>query len=172
MLETAAAARERGAVICGELLGSGSATEGEGMLPVRADGDGLIRAIRAALADARVGPEAVGLIVAHGNGTRQSDASEARAIATVFAPDVPPVTAHKWAMGHLIAASAALDVVLALEALRRRHAPAVATLQALAADCAGLPVAARAQTPRSDVALILSRGFGGMNAAVLVRAAT
>ena len=45
------------------------------------------------------------MIVAHGNGTRASDASEALALQRVFGNNLPPVTAFKWAFGHLIAAS-------------------------------------------------------------------
>jgi 3-oxoacyl-[acyl-carrier-protein] synthase-1 len=113
------------------------------------------------------------MIVAHGNGTRQSDLSEAAAIHRVFGAggDVPPVTAFKWAFGHLIAAAGIVDVVLALAALRQREVPGVATLEALDAECAGLPVSARPQTPRSDVALIIGRGFAGTNVALVVRAA-
>jgi 3-oxoacyl-(acyl-carrier-protein) synthase len=49
--------------------------------------------------------------------------------------------------------------------------PGIATLSRLDDDCSGLPVSAEAQTPRSDIALILSRGFAGTNAALVVRAA-
>jgi hypothetical protein len=48
--------------------------------------------------------------------------------------------------------------------------PGIATLGAIADDCAGLPLSAAPQVPRSDVALIVCRGFAGMNAALLVRA--
>ena len=83
-LETEAAAAERGATVLGEVLGFGSGGEALGLLPVRDDGDGLVRAIRAALADAGLQPARGGLIVAHGNGTPNSDRSEARALAQVF----------------------------------------------------------------------------------------
>jgi 3-oxoacyl-[acyl-carrier-protein] synthase-1 len=169
VLETDTSARARGAPVLGEYLGGGCATEGEGLLSVRADGDGLARAIDNALADAALRPEDVGMIVAHGNATRDGDASEAAALRRVFADDVPPVTATKWVFGHLLAASATLDVVLALAALRAGEVPGVAPLRRLARDCAPLPVSATAQRPRSDVALVLCRGFGGVNAAIVVR---
>ena len=58
--------------VLGELLGSGSGSDGLGLLPVRDDGDGLVRAIEAALADGRhLQPAEVGMIVAHGNGTAE-----------------------------------------------------------------------------------------------------
>lgn len=171
MLETLEDAESRHTPIFGEFLGSGCTTEATGLLDVRPDGDGLSRAIQIALADAGVSAEAVGMVVAHGNGTRASDASEARALRLVFGRNVPPVTGFKWAFGHLIAASGVLDLVMALQALRRRIVPGIATLNTLDPDLAPLPVSPLPQQPRSDIALILCRGFGGMNAALLVRAA-
>jgi 3-oxoacyl-[acyl-carrier-protein] synthase-1 len=169
VLETAEAAAARGAAVLGEYLGAGCAAEGEGLLTIRADGDGLARAMALALEDARLRAAEVGMIVAHGNGTRQSDASEAAAIRRVFGPDTPPVTAFKWAIGHLLAASGALEAVLGLLAARRGLVPGVATLRTLDPDCAHLPVRAAPQRPRSDVVLIVSRGFAGTNIALLFR---
>ena len=84
VLETERAAAARGAAVLGEILGSGCASEGEGLLAIRADGDGLARAIALALDDAGLRAADVGMIVAHGNGTRQADASEARALRAIF----------------------------------------------------------------------------------------
>ncbi len=171
VLETEASAAARGATIVGEVLGSGYAGEALGLLAVREDGDGLARAVREALANAGLAPGDVGMIVAHGNGTRASDASEAAALRSVFGAAAPPVTAFKWAFGHLIAAAGILETTLALVALRRRIVPGIATLTQRDPDFAGLPVSCAPQTPTSDVALILCRGFAGTNAALLVRAA-
>ena len=90
------------APVIGEVLGGGSVSEGLGLLAIREDGDGLARAILMALDDAGLHPADVGMIVAHGNGTRQSDVSEAAALRTVFGDAMPPVTGFKWAFGHLI----------------------------------------------------------------------
>jgi 3-oxoacyl-[acyl-carrier-protein] synthase-1 len=171
VLETEAAAAARGATVLGEVLGSGHGSDALGLLPIRADGASLVRAIRDALADAGLQPADVGMIVAHGNGTPNSDISEARAIRSVFGAAVPPVTAFKWAFGHLLAASGIIEAVLAIAALRARTVPGIANLQRLDPECAGLSVATNAQSPASDVALVLARGFGGTNAALLLRAA-
>jgi 3-oxoacyl-(acyl-carrier-protein) synthase len=171
VLETAAAAAARGAHVIGEFLGSGCASDAEGLLAIRPDGDGLAGAIIMALDDAGLRAAEVGMIVAHGSGTRQSDASEAAAIHQAFGATIPPVTAFKWASGHPLAASGTLDAVLALVALRRGVVPGVATLRQLDPDLGALPVSAGPQAPRSDVALVLNRGFGGSNTALLFRAA-
>jgi 3-oxoacyl-[acyl-carrier-protein] synthase-1 len=171
LLESEPAAESRQARVLGEILGGAAASEPEGLLRIRDDGDGLARAIALALDDAGIRPAGVGMIVAHGNGTRQGDASEARAIREVFGPAPPPVTAFKWAFGHLLAAAGMIDAVVALAALRDRTVPGVRTLRQLDPELAWLPVATAPRSPRTDTALVLSRGFGGTNAALLLRAA-
>lgn len=171
MLETEASAAARGAPVLGEFLGGGVATEAEGLLPIRDDGEGPAAAMQAALDAAGLRPADVGMVVAHANGTRNSDASEAAAIHRVFGDSAPPVTGFKWAFGHLLAASGMLDCVLALEALRAGAVPGIATLGEFDPRLARIPVSAQAQAPRSDIALVVARGFGGTNAALLLRAA-
>ena len=112
------------------------------------------------------------MIVAHGNGTRASDASEARAIRRVFGEAPPPVTGFKWVYGHLIAASGVIDLALALTALRQQIVPGIPTLNSLDPDLSPFPVSSAPQKPRSDIALVLCRGFAGMNVALVVRAST
>jgi len=168
VLEKTAQARTRDVKILGEFLGCGCVTEAAGIVEVRPDGDGLVRAIRLALEDAGLTANAVGFIVAHGNGTRASDASEAAAINQVFGPNAPPVTAFKWAFGHLVAASGTLDMVLALRALKCGIVPGVRTFRRADPDLPLLPLSAAPQKPSSNIALVLSRGFAAMNLALLV----
>ncbi|HEY3180451.1 MAG TPA: beta-ketoacyl synthase N-terminal-like domain-containing protein [Casimicrobiaceae bacterium] len=170
-LETEQSASERGATVIGEVLGGGHAGEATGLLSIRDDGDGLARAIGDALHDARLGPSDIGMIVAHGNGTPQSDASEAIALRRVFGGAMPPIAAFKWSIGHLIAAAGIVEAVVALQALKKRIVPGVATLRSLDRDCADLPVSSDAQVPRSNVALVLCRGFAGTDAALIIRGA-
>jgi 3-oxoacyl-[acyl-carrier-protein] synthase-1 len=170
VLETAHSAAARGAPVLGEVLGGGVACEAEGLLGIREDGDGVARAIELALADAGIVAADVGMIVAHGNGTRLSDASEAAALRRVFGAAMPPVTAFKWAFGHLIAAAGTLDAVLALEALRRGEVPGLAPLTALDPECAPLAVSATTVPTRGNIALVVNRGFASMDVALIVRA--
>jgi 3-oxoacyl-[acyl-carrier-protein] synthase-1 len=171
VLETESTARERNAAVLGEFLGAGSGSDGLGLLPVRDDGEGLVRAIEAALAMAGIRAADVGVVVAHGNGTANSDVSEARALQHVFGADMPPVTAFKWAFGHLLAASGLIEAAVTISALRANTVPGIATLQELDPACGPLNASRAHSTPRSDIALLLSRGFGGTNAACLLRAA-
>jgi 3-oxoacyl-[acyl-carrier-protein] synthase-1 len=171
VLETEASATARNAKVVGEVLGGGNTGEATGLLAIRDDGDGLARAIGDALHDAKLGAADIGMVVAHGNGTRQSDASEAAALRRVFGDAMPPVTAFKWSIGHLIAAAGLIEAVVALAALADDVVPGIATLRDLDPDCAGVTVSNASQAPRSKVALILCRGFAGTDAALIVRAA-
>ena len=170
-LETEASAASRNAPVLGEILGGGHACEAQGLIAIRDDGDGVARAITQALDDAGIRTADVGMIVAHGNGVRQSDTSEATAIAAVFGAKPPPVTAFKWAIGHLIAAAGIVETTIALAALKAGIVPGIATLSEPDPDCDDVPISIAAQEPRSNVALVICRGFAGTDAALLVRAA-
>jgi 3-oxoacyl-[acyl-carrier-protein] synthase-1 len=171
MLEKFSGAVARNAPMVGEFLGHGCVTEAAGVVDVRPDGDGPARAMALALADAGLSAADIGMVVAHGNGTRASDASEAQAILRVFGGNPPPVTGFKWAVGHLIAASGILDLVIALEALKQGIVPGLPTLNEVDPEFAALPVSREPQKPRSDTAMVICRGFAGMNVALVVRSA-
>ena len=144
MLETEASARRAAPPVLGEVLGGGYACEAEGLLAIRDDGDGVARAIAQALDDAGIARRRR----RHDRRARQRHAAVRRVGGrgdprASSAHASPPVTAFKWAFGHLIAAAGTLDAVLALAALRRGVVPGIATLDALDPACAPLPVGAR-----------------------------
>ena len=171
MLETEASAAARNATVLGEVLGGGYASEGLGLLAIRDDGDGVARAIREALADAQS--------VAGGRRHDRRPRQRHAAIRRVGSGRDPHGVRHGAAAGHRV------QVGVRAPHRRRRHprdgpralraAPADRSghrdAPRIDPDCAGLPVSAQPQTPRSDVALILCRGFAATNAALLVRAA-
>jgi 3-oxoacyl-(acyl-carrier-protein) synthase len=71
----------------------------------------------------------------------------------------------------LIAASGILDLVIALEALKQGIVPGLPTLNVVDPEFAALPVSREPQKPRGDTAMVICRGFAGMNVALVVRAA-
>ena len=171
VIETEASAKERSACVYGEVLAGAETADALGILEIGDDGDGLARAMSNVLEDAEISIDEVGMIVAHGNGTRRSDRTEAAAIRSVFDKDAPPVTNFKWSFGHLIAASGMIDVVLTLECLQRGIVPRIGTLDVLDPEFDDLPFAQESTTLSSDTAMVLNRGFAGTNSAVLLRAA-
>lgn len=169
ILETESSAESRGARPLGEVLGSGCSCEGSGALSIRDDGDGVERAVLAALEDAGIAARDIGMIVAHGNGGRRSDASEVAALRRVFGAGLPPVTAFKWVFGHLIDAAGTMDALLAVESLRRGVVPAIATLREVDPEFGSFPAVREPAEPGSDLALTVSRGFGSVTVALVLR---
>lgn len=165
VLEDAAGARERGARGYGSLAGYAATFDGAGAPRL---GD----AARLALADAGAEPGDVDVVFADAAGERGADRAEAEAIAALFGPHGVPVTAPKAMTGRLLAGGSALDLAAALLALRDQLIPPTPGTERPAADC---PVDLVVGAPRSDTlrtALVLARGRGGFNSAVVLRAAS
>ncbi len=173
LLEEYEAARARGARIHAEVVGFGSGFDCHATMTPHPDGRGLARAMTAALRDASLSPGDVGYVAAHGSGTRQGDASEARALRTVFGKDAKGTAASsvKAATGHLMAAAGALNVAVAALALERGTLPPTLNLEDVDPQCAFDWVEGRPREARATHALALARGMGGQNVAVALRAA-
>lgn len=170
VLETEESARARGATIYGELLGGAATSEAGGCVELDSEGEGLQRTMQRALKAAALDSKEVGLVVAHGNGTQLSDATEAKALSKMFGKGTVPVTGFKWSLGHTFAASGVLEAALMLQALKDGIAPGIATLQKQAEECSGIDVSNTAQKIASPIGMILGRGFFGQNAALVLAA--
>lgn len=172
VLESEASARERGAVCYAEIITGATATEAAGLFSIQSDGDNLACLMRDTLAKENVSASDVGLLVAHGNGNEKSDSSEAQAIQSVFGDYRVPVTAFKWSMGHTLCASGVLDTVLASFALQSACVPGIANLNQLAPECAILNAQTQTQQimDNKPYALLINRGFGSMNACLVMKA--
>jgi nodulation protein E len=164
-------ARARGAPIHAELAGFGmSADAGELTAP---DAAGAARAMRAALEDAAMAPEDVDYVNAHGTGTRLNDRTEVAALADVFGAHLQsmPVSSTKSMHGHCLNAAGAVELALCAQALRHGILPPTIGYREPDPECGVdcVPNAARPAAIRT--ALSNSFAFGGLNAALLLRAA-
>jgi act minimal PKS chain-length factor (CLF/KS beta) len=131
----------------------------------------LARVIEAALADAGRPPSAVDVVFADAAGVPERDQAEAAAIRAVFGPFAVPVTAPKTMTGRLYAGGGALDVATALLALRDGVIPPTTGVGAPAAELS-LDLVCREPRPAPlATALVLARGYGGFNSAMVVRQA-
>lgn len=166
LLESVEHAHRRGVAILGEIAGSGATCDAGHVTDPSADG--AARAMRLALADARLEPSSIGYINAHGTGTRANDPAETAAIREVFGADPPPVSSTKSAHGHAMGASGAIEIVCSLLALRAGFLPATLNLRTPdpACDLDYVPGVPRPAAVRAF--LSNSFGFGGMNAVVAV----
>lgn len=172
VLEPLEKARAEGRTVLAEVVGYGSTLDAHGLSAPDPEGRGAERAMRAALADAALAPEAVGHINTHGTGTRLNDEVEAAAIRRVFAGSWQrlPVSATKSVTGHLIGAAGAVEAGAGLLALVRGLLPPNPWLRKVAPGCELDHVTGT--TPRpfgGEYVLSNSFGFGGQNASLLFR---
>ena len=168
VLETAEAARDRGTRVHGTLAGHAATfdpAQGLGRPPA------LRRAIQLALADAALSPADIDVVFADALATRTDDRAEALALAEVFGPYGVPVTAPKSMTGRLYAGGAALDTATALLALRDQVIPPTVGVDRPAPDCPVDLVTGQPRAARLRHALVVARGYGGFNSALVVAGA-
>ncbi|MEU1893409.1 ketosynthase chain-length factor [Streptomyces pristinaespiralis] len=167
ILQDAQAAREReGACVYGELAGHAATFDprpGSGRPPA------LAAAIRGALKDARITPAEVDVVFADASGVPELDRVEAEALAAVFGPCGVPVSAPKALTGRLYAGGAPLDVVAALLSLRDQIIPATAHVTDVPDEYRLDLVTGRPRRAELHTALVVARGNGGYNSAMVVR---
>ena len=172
VLESLDRARARGATILGEICGFAMNSDAQHL--VESSGDGVMDAMRSALCDAGLQPEAIGYVNAHGTGTVMNDAIESRAIRGVFGKyaEKIAVSSTKSMHGHALGASGALEAAATVLALREGILPPTANFIEPDPECE-LDVIPN-QARRLDVEFALSNSFalGGLNAALAFRRTT
>ncbi|MFG3043354.1 ketosynthase chain-length factor [Streptomyces sp. NPDC048241] len=172
VLEDEDGARARGVdTPYGEIAGHAATFDPAPGTPGAGTSGALRRAVVSALADAGIGPDEVDVVFADAAGTPELDRAEADCLTGVFGPRGVPVTAPKARYGRLYAGGAPLDVVAALLALREQVIPP--TGPGTAADAAyGIDLVTESRAARLRTALVVARGHGGFNSALVVRALT
>jgi 3-oxoacyl-[acyl-carrier-protein] synthase-1 len=150
------------------VAGAGSSNDANHRTGPSRTGDGLLRAAQAALRDADLRPESIGAVKCHGTATNYNDAMEAKAIFSLFHENIPPCFSMKGAIGHTSGAGSLLEICVAAECLRRRRVPPTCGFARLGVD-EPVPVSALPQQLSRQSILCLSAGFGGINAAVVLR---
>lgn len=170
VLESEASVKARQARCYGELVGGLSSSEGQGLFSLEAEGEHLASLLAKALETTGISTKDIGLIVAHGNGNKKSDNSEASAIDSVFSENKIPVTGFKWSMGHTLCASGLVDAVMTSYALEHQCAPGIANLDKKAASCEALSLSSDHQNLNTNYALMINRGFASMNACLVIKA--
>lgn len=169
-LETLASAERRGAVVLGEIVGYGAATDVHHLTQPHPGGGPALTAMRAACAAAGVGPDAIGYVNAHGTGTPLNDGAEAAAIRDWAGPRAAslPVSSTKAGIGHLLGAAGAVEAVVCLMALRGQWLPPSPGVGEADPACT-FPLVRQPAAARFEFALTNSFGFGGANASLVLR---
>lgn len=168
VLESEAHARARGARIHALLTGFGMACETTSATAPDPEGSGVEASARLALGEA--GAADVGWVKTHGTGTKLNDAAECRGLARLLgarAAEVP-LTSLKGAVGHAMGASGGIEAVAAALALERGVVPPSCGTDEVDPDLAPCRIAVRAEASHGDRVLLLSEGFGGRCAALVL----
>jgi 3-oxoacyl-[acyl-carrier-protein] synthase II len=174
VLEEYEHARSRGATVLAEILGYGMSADGSHMTAPDPEGTGAARAMAGALRDARMSPDQIDYVNAHGTSTPLGDKAESLAIRTVFGShsDKLAVSSSKSQLGHLLGASGGVELVAALLAMQNQVAPPTINLDNPDPECTLDYVPHEARPMRIERVMKNSFGFGGHNAClVLGRAA-
>jgi 3-oxoacyl-[acyl-carrier-protein] synthase II len=172
VIETEEHAHQRGAHIYAEVAGGAITGDAYHITAPDPSGDGAARAMQLALDRAKMQPQEIDCIFAHGTGTALNDVTETRAIKQVFgkhAYDIP-VTATKSMVGHTLGAAGAVSSLAAVFSIRDGIIPPTINLETPDPECDldYVPHTARRQPVRA--AMVNGFGFGGQNVAVIIKA--
>jgi len=170
VLQRLADARAQDRGILGLVRGYAATCDAHHIVAPREDGAVARRCAELALADAGLTPADVGHINAHGTSTVFNDLAEARAMAELFGPSPPPVTAVKGVTGHPISAAGAVEAIVALRSLAEGVIPPTGGYRN-PDPAVGLDIVHDAPRPTSErTAMSNSFGFGGHNAVLILSA--
>jgi len=173
VLEEYERARARGAKIYAELIGYGMSADAYHITSPAEDGDGAIRVMRAALKDAGIRPDEVDLINAHGTSTGVGDRIEAQAVHAIFGDHARKLMVHssKSMIGHLLGAAGGIETVILAKTIETGKVHPTANLENQDPDCDIDAVPGSAREADIRIGLTNSFGFGGTNAALILKKA-
>jgi 3-oxoacyl-[acyl-carrier-protein] synthase II len=173
VLEELEHARKRGANIYAELVGYGMSGDAHHITAPAEDGNGAYRSMEMALMRARLNPEDIDYVNAHGTSTPLGDEIELGAVKRLFgdAAYKLSMSSTKSAVGHLLGAAGSVEAIFSILALRDQVVPPTLNLENPSAGCDIDLVPNRAKQRRVRACLSNSFGFGGTNASLVFTAA-
>jgi 3-oxoacyl-[acyl-carrier-protein] synthase II len=170
ILEELEYARKRNAPILAEIVGYGMSGDAYHMTQPAPEHEGGFRVMRNAVRDAKVTPDVVGYVNAHGTSTPIGDTLEAHAIRNFFGPRKIPVSSTKSMTGHLLGGAGGLEAGITILALRDQILPPTINLENQDPETCGMDfVPNHARKAEVEYAMSNSFGFGGTNGALLFR---
>ncbi|MBP9662809.1 MAG: beta-ketoacyl-ACP synthase II, partial [Aeromonas sp.] len=171
VLEEYEHAKARGAKIYAELVGFGMSGDAYHMTAPPSDGNGGARAMKNAIKDAGIAPEAIGYINAHGTSTPLGDVAELRGMKEVFGEHASAlmISSTKSMTGHLLGAAGAIEAIITVLALRDQVAPPTINLDNPDEECDLDLVPHVAKPGQFEYALSNSFGFGGTNGSLIFK---
>lgn len=171
VLEEYEHAKARGAHIYGEVAGYGLSGDAYHITSPQPEGDGAFRAMKMALHHAKLQPEDIGYINAHGTSTPMGDMIELSAVRRLFLSNTQlMMSSTKSSIGHLLGAAGGVEAVFAILALHHNVAPPTLNLDNPSEGAEGIDlVPHHPKERRLKAVLSNSFGFGGTNASLVIR---
>ena len=167
VLETEGHAKARGAVLYGELAGWANNNDAYHVTNPQPDGQMAAACMRNSLAMARLAPEEIGYINAHGTGTKAGDLAESKAVQSVFQTARPRISSTKGATGHMMGAGGITEAIACIKALETGILPPTLNLERPEFDLALVP--GTAMQSELTAAMTNSFGFGGQNSSLVLK---
>ncbi len=169
VLEDRDQALARGAKILAELRGFGASSDAYNIVAIQPVGDGMVRAIRSAIDDAGLPPDAIAYVSAHGTSTKMNDKEETHAIRSVFGAhaDRLLVSSQKSMIGHAMGGAGAIEAVATVLTVVNQTATPTINLKTPDPECDLDYVPNVARKATIGAALSNSFGFGGHNSAIV-----
>jgi 3-oxoacyl-[acyl-carrier-protein] synthase II len=171
ILEELQFALKRKAKIYAELIGYGYTGDAYHITAPSPDGDGAVRCMRMAIKDARLKPEDLDYINAHGTSTPLNDMTETLAIKTVFGEHAKkvPISATKSMTGHLLGAAGSTEAIFTILSIRDGIMPPTINYEEADPQCDLDYVPNVARRKPLKIAMSNAFGFGGTNATLIFR---
>ena len=171
VLEDLESAQARGAQIYAELVGYGMSGDAYHITAPAPGGEGAVRAMRAALKDAKLNPEDIDYINAHGTSTDLNDKFETMAVKTAFGEHARKmaISSNKSMVGHLLGAAGAVEFVATTLSVKNDQVPPTINYEVSDPECDLDYVPNQARKISVRAAISNSFGFGGHNAVLAVK---
>lgn len=167
VLEELEHAKARGATIYGEVIGYGATSDGTDNM-VAPSGEGAIRCMKMAMATCDT---PIDYINTHGTSTPAGDITELKAIQTVFADKVPPISSTKSTTGHALGAAGSNEAVYCLLMMQHDFIAPTMHMETLDPGAEGMPIVFHKAVENAGLRTVMSNsfGFGGTNASLILR---
>lgn len=172
VLEELEHAKKRGAHIYAEIVGYGASSDAYHITSPSPDGDGAARAMKSAIKDAKISPENITYINAHGTSTHLNDVGETMAIKKVLGEEASKkvlVSSTKGNTGHLLGAAGGVEAIVCIKTIEENYVPATINYKVEDPECDLDIVPNVGRNVNVEYAMSNSLGFGGHNASIIFK---
>ena len=172
VLEDLEHAKKRGAKIYAEVIGYGATSDAYHITSPAPEGEGGARAMKRAILDAKISPEQIDYINAHGTSTHLNDSLETKAIKTALGEEIAKkvmISSTKSNVGHMLGAAGAIEACFCVKAIQNSLVPPTINYKEKDEECDLDIVPNEARREDINIAMSNSLGFGGHNASIIIK---